>query len=392
MAKKRTGLSQTLFQGIDPYAQSEAGELDGDRVWQLPLTAVAPDPQQPRQFLPTPLVTAVFTGQSTPTEALQTWLQTATPPEQQKLADLRQLAYSIAHHGLINPITVRPPHPDENLPARITHLIVTGERRYWAHVLLSLEDQQIQAGDTAVSPTQIRAILSASGITIRAHQLIENIVREDINALEKAQGIWALRYELSGVNYRSPSDRSPSEGDLVAWSQVETALGISKRYRIYLIAVLNLCPEAQAIVEQNSLAEMAIRPITQKLKDFPELQIEALNQLLAWQRENAEEDSPRQAITKSMQDLVNRLLKRQMRAENGRPEPVTLSPQTDQFSQRVQSTMSFLKKLEQQDIALVARDLALDSAYQQTVADLQDLQQQLETLLAKVAEYQAEGK
>jgi hypothetical protein len=76
---------------------------------------------------------------------------------------------------------------------------------------------------------------------------------------------------------------------LVPWSQVETTLGISKRYRIYVISVLNLSEAAQALVAANNLAEMTIRPITQKLKDKPELQLKALQKVVEWQTGEEEE-------------------------------------------------------------------------------------------------------
>ncbi|MCA9968645.1 MAG: ParB N-terminal domain-containing protein [Anaerolineales bacterium] len=382
MAKKRTSLSQTLFRDINPYASQETETPAAAGLLQLPLTAVMPDPGQPRQLLPGPIAAQLEAGQIDTAVAMQQWLAL---PADDRLVALRQLADSIAQHGLINPITVRTPAADESAPAGTQYVIVTGERRYWAHVLLAQEGRQIRQGNTAVSPHTISALLTASGVSIRAHQLIENLLREDINAVEKAWGLWALRYELSGVNDSSPE---AAEADLVPWTAVSDALGISARYRIFLTSVLNLSEEAQALVVSHNLAEMTIRPIVQKLKDRPDLQIEALRQLLHWQQEAASGDGDR-AITRAVQELVDNLLQRQTRAMRA-PAHVQLSPATRRFRRQVRSTLRFLDQLAPGDATLVARDLALDATYQETVGELQQLRQRIDTLLSEVAAYQAD--
>lgn len=389
MAKKRTSLSQTLFSGIDPYGQDQtkAAETEG-RLRYLPLTTVRPDPNQPRRLLPGNLQ-ARLTDQShyEPLATMADWLAQAAPNDS-RLQELRQLADSIARHSLINPITVRPaPSNQATTKAADTptagseYLIITGERRYWAHVLLALEKRQIQVGEQS-DPNHIPALLAPAGISIRAHQLIENINREDINAVEKAYGLVALRQELSEVNPGSP------DGKLVPWTAVSDTLGISKRYRIYLTAVLDLCDEAQAIITAHSLAEKTVRPIAQKLKDRPELQIEALQQIVAWQRENdAAEGAERAISNKAVGDLVNRLLIRENRASQ--PSHVQVAPYTQKFQSTLRRTLRFLDQLESDDLVLVARDLALDQTYEETVSDLQTLHARLEQVLRRVEDYRA---
>jgi hypothetical protein len=262
--------------------------------------------------------------------------------------------------------------------------------------LLNLEGRSIQSGEETVSPTHIRAIVSAKGITVRAHQLIENIIREDINAIEKAHGLWALRYELSGANYRSPEitaggkvNYSSPSSSLVTWAQVEKALDISKRYRIYLTSVLTLSEEAQALVMAHDLAEMTIRPITQKLKKKPELQLAALKQLIAWRQEDTPGDGESRAITKSVQELVERLLKLEERGLGGRKtDTIQLSSETERFRNKVRGTTRFLNRMKREDVALLARELAQDDSYSDTVESLQNLRQQIDDLLQQVSEYQ----
>lgn len=380
MAKKRTGLSATLFNGIDPYGKEETEQpAREERLVSLPLTAVRPDPGQPRQLLPENLH-AELNEQETyqPLALMQKWLATA-PLEDKRLQRLHALADSIARHGLINPITVRPLETER--PDGTRYLIVTGERRYWAHVLLAIEDRRIQVGDQP-NPNLIQAIIAPEGISIRAHQLIENVNREDINAIEKAQGLVALRQELSGVNRGSPSNQ------LAPWSEVSKTLGISKRYRIYITSVLKLCAEAQSIIATHDLAEKTVRPIVEKLKDHPRLQVEALNQVVAWQQENASEEDVEHAInSRIVRDLAMRLLAQTDRSAR-QPHRQT-PPPTQKFQRNVRRTLRFFDKLKRDELTLVARDLALNPAFEETKEELQTLQSQLTQIMQQVEDYQS---
>ena len=117
----------------------------------------------------------------------------------------------------------------------------------------------IQEGLETRDPHRIKATVATEGISVRAHQLIENVMREDIDAVEKAQGFLALRYELSG--FENEAEGGSNHGSpLVAWGQVEKALNVSRRYRQYVTSVLKLSDEAQEIVRQHKLTERAVRP------------------------------------------------------------------------------------------------------------------------------------
>lgn len=410
MAKKRTSLSQTLFGEIDPYGsdaadQTEAGSAG--RQARLALEVIRPDPGQPRQLLPASLNQALARGKLGPVEALQQWLRQLDEKSgelsgKHNLQELRRLATSIEQHGLINPITVRLPRPGETLPPGAEYFIVTGERRYWSHVLLAVEKRQIQEGNEITTPDQIKALIANEGVSVRAHQLIENLLREDINAVEKARGLWALRYELSGVNHGSPvSDNSsvpdavnhgsltPGTGQkaaLVPWSRVEETLGISKRYRIFVTSVLELCPEALALVDRYDLSERLIRPIVQKLKHRADLQVEALEQVIAWREDPDTDDAPDRAIVASTQGLVDQLLARE-EARTAVPPvrrtmPAGARPAgADQFRAKVQGALRFLNRLEESDLAGLIHDLATTSSHTGVVNDLHDLRDRIDTIL-----------
>lgn len=416
MAKKKTSLSQTLFGQIDPYGTASEETVrsapEGPQRT-LPLEEIRPDPSQPRQLLPSGLSEALATGQLTPSETLRAWLKQAEASKniaaQRSIRELRRLAASIAQHGLINPITVRQARADEPLPPGVTYVIVTGERRYWSHVLLNLESRTIQEGVEVVEPGQIKAFVVQAGISVRAHQLIENLMREDINAVEKARGLWALRYELSGVNHGSPLNEniestqvnhsSPSAPALAPWSQVEAVLDISKRYRIFVTGVLELGREAQNLVAEHGLSERVIRPITQKLKGRPDLQIKALQQLIRWREVQEEDSEASQPLVASTEALVAELLHQAGAQDKTGSTPMRKSlpvahrsPGAEQFRSKVQSALRFLNKLEEPDLIDLTQNLATTTHYAEVVENLRDLRKRIDAILDAVTIYSNQSK
>lgn len=313
MARKRRGSGvKTVASFFSEENKQKAAAAEGE----VSLLSIRPDPGQPRRLLPLDLIQALNAGEISPQEAITSWQARVEEDNtlQQNWEELQKLAGSIARHGLINPISVRLPRSGEQLPKgketlpAIQYLIVTGERRWWAHVLLLTEERQIHEGDKVNSPQKIKVTLAADGISVRAHQLIENLNREELGAIEKAEGMWALRYELSEGNNGSvqPSPEA-SKANLAPWKSIEESLGISKRYRSYVTSVLLLSPEAIELVRTHQLAERLIRPITQKLRNEPDLQIEALNQLIAWQQDPSQE-APSGSLTKAISEFVLELL------------------------------------------------------------------------------------
>lgn len=294
------------------------------------LFSIRPDPNQPRSLLPPELGELFKTGLMSPQVALQAWQK----EQNQAFLHLVTLADSIAQHGLINPISVRMPNSYERTAPGVEYLIVTGERRWWAHVLLVTRESQIQEGDLTCPPNQIKINLTAKGTSIRAHQLIENLIREDINAIEKAHGMWALRYELSGMNYSSPptTDEARALG-LVGWIEVEKSLGISSRYRQYVVSTLRLCEKAQKLIQEHNFSESMIRPIAQKLHEHPSQQMLALEQLVAWQQ-----DAEKHSLVREVRNLVDKLLVHVPKEAPSIPKPNLLPLSTTPRSRRTGRT------------------------------------------------------
>lgn len=371
---KQVGLGNLAFNRIDPYGQAAAAAADPNlaEFRTLHLDNVRPDPAQPRQLLPADLNERFYGESLPPTEVMRRWesrvagAKTAAA-EQQDLAAIRQLADSIARHGLINPITVQERDDD-------SYLIVTGERRWWAHVWLTLHNRAIQAGNQERPPDRIQARLVPPGITIRAHQLIENLIREDINLLERAQGIVALREEMENVA------RGQQKEAKVRWQDVETALSMSRSYRIRTMKVLVLSPQAQAIIAEHNLTERAIRPVAEKLADFPNLQIQALQQLVAWRTQ----DNDNQQTLAATERLVEQLLR------SAAPATPPLSPPTPErqaqtLRRNVRQILRFVNKLEalaDAEKQALQKILSQDEAFADVRGDLQALRQALDRLLA----------
>lgn len=303
MAKRKSALAGLDFKRVDPMGltDKQAASQPVGPPATYHIESMLPDPNQPRALLPDSLSRQVNEGQITPLAAMKAWEQLAKQggpdsPDAHLLGKVVELAQSIATHGLINPITIRP--TDEDDPATsIEYRIVTGERRWWAHVYLVYQDKQIQEGNERISASQIKAAVTPEGSSIRAHQLVENWFREDISVVEKAYGLWALRCEMSGLPFGNYADR-----DLVNWQDVEALLNIGRRQRRRIVRILELTEEAQAIVNGYRLSERSVRPIAMKLADYPLLQVEALNQVIAWIA--AGEDYGERQVTALVESLL----------------------------------------------------------------------------------------
>lgn len=374
MSKKRktTGLSDLLFDDINPYGPMVSDQL-AKSAERFPLPAIRPDPGQPRKLLPHDLADGVNAGEIEPLAALGEWLKRAADdPESaqaREVRELRRLATAIERHGLINPITVRPSDLGDD-----RFIIVTGERRFWAHVLLTLEKRKIHEGEAVQPPDHIRAAVVPPGVSIRAHQIVENLMRQDINVLEKASGLWALRRELSGAAER---DQKPK---LVPWKQVEDALDMSRQYRARIVAVLELSKQAQALIDRYNLAEATIRPIVEKLKEHPELQMQALRQLISWQEAEARGEGGGRRIVPSVQALAERLLSDQRSQGSGRNR-AGRGLDLKQLQQKVRGTLRYIQRIDQSGRTDFARLAEIDTGAA-IIDELQALRDEIDEMLA----------
>jgi ParB family chromosome partitioning protein len=129
---------------------------------------------------------------------------------------LESLAQSIRSQGLLQPILVRPIGPER-------YEIIAGERRWRAARLAGLEQV----------PVLVREIPDEATLAVA---LIENIQRENLNALEEAAGLKRLLDEF-GLTH----------------DQAARAVGRSRAAVSNLLRLLELEPAARALLSEGAL-------------------------------------------------------------------------------------------------------------------------------------------
>ncbi|MDI3341705.1 MAG: ParB/RepB/Spo0J family partition protein [Sphaerobacter sp.] len=172
-ARRRRFTVDALFQDTSPRA---VGVRDLVTAKEIRLDRIEPDPHQPRRTF-----------------------------DQERL---EELAASITREGVLQPIAVR---YDAD---RDRYVIVHGERRWRAAQM---------AGLTAI-PAIVRDVPEERRLL---QQLMENVVREDLNAVDRAAALRALKAQM---------------GD-VSWERVAEAVGI-KRSRLFQLLGTEKLPDA----------------------------------------------------------------------------------------------------------------------------------------------------
>src|SRR3954462_13922744 len=133
--------------------------------------------------------------------------------------ELGELADSIKQHGVIQPIVVR---PGKGAPDRFE--IIAGERRWRASQIAGLHEVPIIPVD--VSESDALEIM-----------IIENVQREDLNAIEEAQGYHALADEFK----RSQED-------------IARIVGKSRSHIANMMRLTKLPAEVQAYISSGKLS------------------------------------------------------------------------------------------------------------------------------------------
>lgn len=173
-----------LFGGSAPKREQELENETATNT--LPVTSLRPNPNQPRRHFDE--------------------------------AALRELAESIKSQGIIQPLLVRPLE-DEN-----TFQIVAGERRWRAAQLAGLK----------TVPVFVRQL---SDKEVMAAALIENLQREDLNPIEEAEALQALRDALE-----------------LTQEELATRLGKSRPAIANALRLLQLSDNARADIQAGRLS------------------------------------------------------------------------------------------------------------------------------------------
>ena len=139
-------------------------------------------------------------------------------------SQLEELAASIRERGLVQPIVVRPSSGD-------TYEIVAGERRWRASQLANLHDV----------PVIIRTLSDQEAVEIA---IIENVQREDLNAIEEGEGYKLL---IEGHDY--------TQEDLAR------IVGKSRSHLANTLRLLKLPESVQDFVRSGALSAGHVRPL-----------------------------------------------------------------------------------------------------------------------------------
>jgi ParB family chromosome partitioning protein len=139
-------------------------------------------------------------------------------------AQLEELAASIRERGLVQPLVVRPSSGD-------TYEIVAGERRWRAAQLANLHDV----------PVVVRALSDQEAVEIA---IIENVQREDLNAIEEGEGYKLL---MDGHGY--------TQEDLAK------VIGKSRSHLANTLRLLKLPDSVQELVRTGQLSAGHARPL-----------------------------------------------------------------------------------------------------------------------------------
>jgi ParB family transcriptional regulator, chromosome partitioning protein len=139
-------------------------------------------------------------------------------------AQLEELAASIRERGLVQPLVVRPSSGD-------TYEIVAGERRWRAAQLANLHDV----------PVVVRALSDQEAVEIA---IIENVQREDLNAIEEGEGYKLL---MDGHGY--------TQEDLAK------VIGKSRSHLANTLRLLKLPEGVQDLLRSGQLSAGHARPL-----------------------------------------------------------------------------------------------------------------------------------
>ncbi|HIP51292.1 MAG TPA: ParB/RepB/Spo0J family partition protein [Campylobacterales bacterium] len=156
------GLGSILDEVGKAYeSEMGASSYDGEMVREIDVDEISPNPYQPRKTF--------------------------------DIVALQELSDSIVKHGLLQPIVVI--EKDDG------YLLVAGERRLRAHKLAKIESIRCVIADVDIDDVKLRELA-----------LIENIQREDLNAIELAHSydelikVYEITHdELSNIVYKSRS-------------------------------------------------------------------------------------------------------------------------------------------------------------------------------------------
>ena len=231
---KLTGSMSSVDIGFRPTDQ---------RVYEINLDRIHPDPTQPRHLLPYDLRTKVQKKTYSPAEAMRELVlraergdtlallilggkQTGPVDEQDEIVEdtgLLALAHSIRDVGLRHPLNVyRIDDPEQ--PDQVSYRLGEGERRFWAHHLLVQQGyEEFKTAKCIVEP------LPDDDEIIHQRQEAENAARVDLPAIARARSMERIKERLN----LELGTRVPGENTIKLPGQRELQVAIGQRVKSF---------------------------------------------------------------------------------------------------------------------------------------------------------------
>ncbi len=149
---------------------------------------------------------------------------------------LEELAAAIRSQGIIEPLIVRPMPPSADAPSAgadgpLRYELVAGERRLRA----------ARAAGLSAVPVIVRELDDHAALEM---SLVENLVRDGLNAVEEARAFRRLNQEF-GLSH----------------DEIAARIGKSRPYVSNQMRLLELAPAVQEMIEQGELSPGQARPL-----------------------------------------------------------------------------------------------------------------------------------
>jgi len=246
------GLGEILSDVEEAYSKDlrdvESFELEakGARIEELNVESISPNPFQPRKH---------FDPQA-----------------------LEELSHSIAAHGLLQPIVVI--EKDEG------YLLIAGERRLRAHKLANLETIKAIVADVEIDEVKLRELA-----------LLENIQRENLNAIELAKSYAELikvhnitHDELSDIVHKSRSQITNTMRLLSLSPYVQEQVACEKISQGHAKILVGLDEKKQKIIIDSVIGQkLSVRDAEKMVKAHKEAKSESVEKPISQPKPEVED-------------------------------------------------------------------------------------------------------
>jgi len=270
---------RTVHKDLSRLGQSEEAQITGlmaaekpaaeaaarsARLVAIPLSQILPDRFQTRVILPPELKQAFLVGQADCYETARSLLVASEGDEamRRQVNDLLSLGESILTEGQIEPATGSWVQTQKGP----RFLLEAGERRFWSLVL-----EAVQRG----LKEEPRLQVVEQKETSRFRQVAENLLREDITAVDLAKATAALILLILEIHPDPDVDELDYYRKVLAikrlpdgiWPAVERIVGLSRPYLVRHLQILTLEDHLLYLASLYRLEEGRLRVIVAAPKD-----------------------------------------------------------------------------------------------------------------------------